>query len=76
MDAGLKLDGMGECFKNKMEYGRSTREEFIQRHKFYLSFENSLHCNDYISEKFWRNSLYNLAVPIVYGPHVDDVKAG
>ena len=28
-----------------------------------------------MSEKFWRNSLNTGAVPIVYGPHPDDVKA-
>ena len=45
-----------------------------KKYKFYLAFENSYHCNDYISEKFWRNSLGQGAVPIVYGPHPDDVK--
>ena len=34
-----------------------------------------MHCNDYVSEKFWRNSLHEGAVPIVFGPHPDDVKA-
>ena len=29
----------------------------ISKHKFYLAFENAIHCNDYISEKFWRNGL-------------------
>ena len=33
-----------------------------------------MHCNDYVSEKFWRNSLTQFMVPIVYGPHPDDVK--
>ena len=42
--------------------------------KFYLAFENSMHCNDYLSEKFWRNSLHQGLVPVVYGPHPDDVK--
>ena len=42
--------------------------------QFYLAFENSMHCNDYVSEKFWRNSLTQFMVPIVYGPHPDDVK--
>ena len=43
--------------------------------KFYLSFENAFHCNDYISEKFWRNALHSNLIPIVYGPHIDDVRA-
>ena len=28
-----------------------------------------------MSEKFWRNSLNTGAVPVVYGPHPDDVKS-
>ena len=59
----------GDCF------GRNTRTSKapwgangeISRHKFYLAFENSIHCNDYISEKFWRNALSSGAVPVVYG---------
>ena len=47
----------------------------FSKYKFYLAFENSNHCNDYISEKFWRNSLAQGLVPIVSGPHPDDVKA-
>ena len=38
----------------------------IQRHKFYLAFENSL-CVDYITEKYWTNSLVRGLVPIVLG---------
>ena len=38
----------------------------IQRHKFYLAFENSL-CVDYITEKYWKNSLERGLVPIVLG---------
>ncbi|KAJ7390337.1 alpha-(1-_3)-fucosyltransferase [Desmophyllum pertusum] len=45
--------------------GKGCLEEF-QRHKFYLAFENSL-CIDYITEKYWRNSLERGLVPIVLG---------
>lgn len=45
----------------------------VKKHKFYLSFENALHCRDYVSEKLWRNAYMNLAVPIVYGPWKDDI---
>ena len=45
----------------------------IAEYKFYLAFENSIHCNDYVSEKFWRNGLGSGAVPIVYGPLKQDV---
>ena len=40
--------------------------EELQRHKFYLAFENSF-CVDYITEKYWRNSLERGLVPIVLG---------
>lgn len=78
---GLKLDGYGECYDNVMvrtpwdkpHYDTDSFGEFT-KYKFYLAFENSMHCNDYLSEKFWRNSLTQFMVPIVYGPHPDDVK--
>ena len=58
-------------FSKKSRGSLAVRDNFIAKHKFYLAFENSLHCNDYISEKFWRNALGNGAVPIVYGPHIN-----
>ena len=42
----------------------------LRRHKFYLAFENSL-CEDYITEKYWKNSLQNGLVPIVLGGGAD-----
>ena len=45
------------------------------RYKFYFSFENTLHCKDYISEKLWYNALYSGTVPVIFGPHKDDVEA-
>ena len=73
--AGLKLDGYGECFNRKLRNGPApwTRGGLLEKYKFYLSFENSIHCNDYISEKFWRNALGTGAVPIVFGPWKQDV---
>ena len=47
------------------DMGDGCLEEY-QRHKFYLAFENSL-CVDYITEKYWRNSLERGLVPIVLG---------
>ena len=35
--------------------------------------ENSYHCKDYTSEKLWLNALYSGAVPVIFGPHKDDV---
>ena len=37
--------------------------------------ENSFHCRDYITEKLWFNSMYSGVVPIVFGPHKDDIAA-
>jgi len=79
IDAGLKLHTEGACFGNVTErqFGRNAERTGFpnSKLKFYLSFENAFHCNDYISEKFWRNALGEGLVPIVYGPHEDDVKA-
>ena len=38
----------------------------LRRYKFYLAFENG-NCIDYISEKYWINSLQNDIVPVVFG---------
>jgi len=87
VEAGLTLTGTGRCFKDHPSpnvvyiadrFDTSTGEKFnmatsVKKHKFYLSFENALHCRDYVSEKLWRNAYMNLAVPIVYGPWKDDI---
>ena len=79
VQAGLKLDGYGECWNNTLtEKPWMTDPEkngLMSQYKFYLAFENSIHCNDYVSEKFWRNSLLQGSVPIVFGPHRSDVEA-
>ena len=87
IDAGLLLDGFGTCFDQQIDGYPWSRRSFdkngrrlfqpgkLAGYKFYLAFENSIHCRDYISEKFWRNSLDNGLVPIVFGPHPDDVRA-
>lgn len=38
----------------------------LRRYKFYLAFENA-NCVDYITEKYWANSLQNTIVPVVLG---------
>ena len=40
-----------------------------------MAWENSFHCNGYMTEKLWSNSLYSGAVPVIYGSHRDDVAA-
>ena len=37
--------------------------------------ENAIHCRDYMTEKLWFTSLYSGAVPVIFGPHRDDIAA-
>ena len=64
-------------FSNKRDPSTSISKirSTSSKYKFYLAFENGIHCNDYISEKFWKNSLSTNLVPIVYGPAKEDVAA-
>jgi len=63
---GLKLDRFGKCFHRQLDK-RSKKDfhEFLQHYKFYLAFENSLHCRDYITEKISINSLAAGVLPVV-----------
>ena len=54
-----------QCPRRNGQIDSDCAEE-LQRHKFYLAFENSL-CVDYITEKYWRNSLERGLVPVVLG---------
>lgn len=69
-DAGLPLTKLGKCFSSRVS--NEVLEENFQKHKFYLAFENSLHCTDYITEKLWNKSLLKGLVPIVMGPKKED----
>ena len=73
--AGLNFDGYGKCFPKSPSLSRSDREwsKVVQEHKFYFSFENGLHCKDYVTEKFWSKSLHSGVVPIVWGPTKEDI---
>jgi len=77
LKAGLRLNGFGECFNNILTEKPWTtsmdRPTPFAPYKFYLAFENSIHCNGYLSEKLWRNSYQTGAVPIVFGTHKIDV---
>ena len=74
--AGLNFDGHGRCFPDSPPIPRSDIElmvKSIREHKFYFAFENGHHCKDYITEKFWDESLALDAVPIVWGPVKEDL---
>ena len=71
IQAGLKLDRKGKCFPKN---GVADKDE-IRKYKFYMAFENAFHCKDYITEKFFVNSLDMGAVPVVYGATKSDYKA-
>ncbi|CAK8690889.1 unnamed protein product [Clavelina lepadiformis] len=73
--AGLNFTGYGKCFDRALP--RSPENpypyETIKSYKFYLAFENALHCTDYITEKFWNNGLKSGVVPVVWGPKKEDL---
>ena len=73
MKAGLNLSKFGKCFDEMAP--RKDFAEFLLPYKFYLAFENSWHCKDYLTEKFWRNGLMSNVVPILWGPSPEDVAA-
>ena len=50
-----------------------SRRDEINSYKFYLAFENGLHCRDYITEKFWDNGLLSGRVPVVWGTKKKDL---
>ncbi|XP_076823028.1 alpha-(1,3)-fucosyltransferase 4-like [Clavelina lepadiformis] len=75
---GLKIDQFGGC--SGVPFPVASRwdpsfNEVLSTYKFYLVFENAYHCNGYMTEKLWYNALYSGAVPILFGPHKDDVSA-
>ena len=76
MSVGLEVDTFGDCFDSKeLGDGRYTESFYakLADYKFYLSFENSIGCKDYFTEKFWYNGLRSGAVPIVWGPKKEDI---
>lgn len=64
----LSADYFGKCFRNATAYEEMDRfQSLLSKYKFFLAFENSYHCKDYITEKLYRNALYVGAVPVVWG---------
>ena len=75
--AGVHFDEYGRCFPDSKVIPHTAKEmqNLMRTYKFFFAFENSLHCRDYVTEKFWDNSLRSGAVPVVWGPTKDDLLA-
>jgi len=62
----------GTCFGQSARISWDEAVATVRSSKFYLAFENSLHCKDYITEKF-TNLGYRLeTVPVVWGARKAD----
>lgn len=70
VESGLRIDTFGKCFSNVIE--NEELEIILHQYKFYFSYENSYHCKDYITEKFFDNPLTHGIVPVVWGATKDD----
>nr|XP_039255596.1 4-galactosyl-N-acetylglucosaminide 3-alpha-L-fucosyltransferase FUT6-like [Styela clava] len=74
---GMNLHTLGGCFKfptfPKLE--KKKFADLLKTYKFYFAFENSYHCRDYITEKFFVNGLDASAIPIVWGATKQDYDA-
>uniref|UniRef100_A0A914H319 Fucosyltransferase n=1 Tax=Globodera rostochiensis TaxID=31243 RepID=A0A914H319_GLORO len=58
----MEITGYGRCFGRDCD--KMCYDAQIDRHFFYLAFENSV-CRNYVTEKFW-NALRQLTVPVVF----------
>ena len=72
VERGLPVHRFGRCFDNREELDQMPHD-ISQSYKFYLAFENTYHCRDYLTEKFWFNSIMANRVPVVWGPSKEDV---
>lgn len=72
--ATIHVEGYGRCVDHYLMHWcqRYTvcEKNYMERFKFYLSFE-SIDCQDYVTEKFYKAFYYGL-IPIVYGPERRD----
>lgn len=69
----MAIDGFGRCFKRRISDEDYSKN--VESYKFYLSFENSYHCKDYITEKFWAKPMRRGLVPVVWGASAEDYEA-
>ena len=63
---GMKVDVGGKCFPD------GIKDFKLEDYKFYFSFENSQHCKDYITEKFYDKGIFYGIVPVVFGADKQD----
>jgi len=72
---GLNIAGSNCLSKKNKHHPKTSKEDgynAISKYKFYLAFENSEHCKEYVTEKLWYNSFYCGTVPIVWGATKED----
>lgn len=65
VNQGFDVDVIGYCGVDGKQADVDMLERIIPSYKFYIAFETSL-CNDYITERFFRNFNYNW-IPVVRG---------
>ncbi|XP_054764887.2 glycoprotein 3-alpha-L-fucosyltransferase A-like [Lytechinus pictus] len=73
----VQLDTYGRCGKLSCQPQRSeTCNHMLKEYKFYMTLANS-ECHEYITEKFWTQTIGQGIVPVVYGaPKSDFQKMG
>ena len=71
LQRNVAVDIYGKCGEKECPRKADQCYKLIATYKFYLSLEN-VECDDYITEKLWKNALLNGVVPIVYGPRKKD----
>ncbi|XP_039252774.2 3-galactosyl-N-acetylglucosaminide 4-alpha-L-fucosyltransferase FUT3-like [Styela clava] len=71
-DGLLEVERFGKCANRPIPNDFNVFLETIAPFKFYLSFENSLHCRDYITEKTFYNALVGGIIPVIHGPTKED----
>ena len=64
------VDQYGRCSQSNQT---GSFEGMLVQYKFYLAFE-STHCEDYITEKTFYNSLAHGSIPIVLGPTEENTR--